>query len=252
MSLIRELPKYLAANLRGLGVLAVAASIAWSTAQVTHTWRANAAPRREVHTFEAAGTAKRHMDPTEITWNIGVEAHAATRASALEQLQSKSGALLDFLADHEIVTTEIAMEQAAAQESTETITKHHADGTDEYVDRPNGFTASQQIEIRSRDIARVLRTIRAIASEPQFATFADSMNHACTFGDVEALRAPLVAEARAHLRSEVELALAQLGHAKLGRLVHADIGMVGTDGGSRTCEDGTFATATVTGMYELD
>jgi hypothetical protein len=107
---------------------------------------------------------------------------------------------------------------------------------------------TQELEIRSTDIARIQRAARDVATFDELAD-TEPGELSCSLTYADALGQVVLDEARARVRPRAEHALAQLGGgARLGKLETATLGTVdvGTD-----CADFVI-TATAMATYELE
>ena len=245
----------------GLGwfaVFAAAAAVVSSTAMVVDGWKAaqHWTPPPEARAINAVGTARRHVQPDRLLWTATITTHAADRATTLRRLSADVQTLRDFLGGHEIQESEISIFLATSQEETETVTHRSADGTEEEHERTTGFSATQKVELHSRDVARAVRALQALALAPGLVAELEADEPACSYSALDALQEEVLGAARADLRTSTERAVSQIARAQRAKLVTTDLGMFSAPvlGSSSldACERGTDATATVTAEYALE
>ncbi len=239
-------------NPKLLGIIVGAVALVWSTRMVVGGWEASHAEHRDARPFQIAGTASRHVMPAAISWELTVTAHGADRAAAIRDLVKASDHARALLADNGIKRGELTEFPQACDTETQTITHHHADGSEESQDVPHGFAASQKLSVRSADVARVLAAYHALSVLELPAV--ELAEPSCALADIEEVNAELIAKARSVVRPRAETAVAAIGGAKLGKLLTADAGTAGPIAASsfELCAAGADVVASVNATFELE
>jgi len=256
MSLVRESDAPLRRewfSARLLMVVVGSVAMIWVATVVVGGWKASHQRAEAPRAFAATGTAKRHVDPEGIEWAMTISAHAMDRAAAIRELRASVEAARAYLSNHAVNAAEITLDPVSVEDDTKTITHHHADGTEDTEDVPNGFLATQEITVRSADIARVLRAYRVATSAAELSA-AEVAEPSCTLSESDDIRKELTATARREMRATAEADVAAIGGARLGKLVSADTQGYAVEGaGTLTaCERGADAVAVVRATYQLD
>ena len=232
-------------SLPAFAVISASAAVVASTALIVGATRAPI--RRDEHTIDVVGTAKRHVAADRITWEMDITARAATREAARSQLATRVARVRTYFTDHAIDPGELDITAASVEADTDTSSDVFGGLANP---TPQTFVASQHLVIRSSAIARVLKTHREAAVD---LTNLEGDDLSCSASAAGRLESELLTAARRDARAKAQSALAELGGASLGRLVTTDVGSFDADSTSlATCVDGYDATATVHATYQLE
>lgn len=238
-------------------VMVVVASVAfvWVATVVVGGWKATRARVMADRTIGATASAKRHVTADVVQWDLTLSAHGAERTAAVRELRTAVEAGRAYLTSHEVKPSELSLYPAVTEENTQTITHHHADGSEDSEDVPHGFIATQKIVVRSGDIARVLRAYRLATSAAELGA-TEMAEPTCTSSHLDELAKELATAAHREVRAKAEADVAAMGGARLGKLLGAAEEGLNAGGLSspslQVCEQGTDAIATVRATYQLD
>ena len=231
-------------------MIAVAVAAVWSTKIVVSGWEATHAPPPVTRTFTANALVKRHLPPEAISWQLTVTVHRPEQGAAQHELVAAVARARELLAHHGISPDEISLGLQGSEADTRQVIHHTRDG-DTTEDVPQGFMASQPISVRSTDVARVLHTYRELAAiELGPVILAEPT---CTLAGADDAERALAAEVRAQLRVRALAAVEAMGGSRLGKLVTADTGSVGTRTPQfSSCEHGDDLVAQASATYALE
>jgi hypothetical protein len=236
---------------RGLGVVAIAVAIVWSTSIVVSGWKAihlgepiateTSTPGPAPAAIEVQGSAERHFRPQHETWTITVHGRDTDRAGSIAKLRDNVRTVRTFLLAHELRASEIAVDPASVDRDTLVTDTSDTSQTDSDLD------ATQVITITTDDVARGLRAY-AEATTADDLDDADLTQPGCTVDHIDAIDQQLLAEARTDAHAKARAAVSQYGGAGVSRLANAAIG---TANATSDCND-IVVTATANATYQLD
>src|SRR5262249_38532544 len=158
-----------------------------------------------------------------IEWTATVDAHAADRTAAYKQLKHGVDQAVAFLQKQGIKAEEIEAQSATFKKVFETQTTWV--GTNR-VDKqiPNGFDRSEEILVRSTDVARIEKASRGITSlleEGVSVTSAEPLYYYTRLGE---LKLEMLAAAGRDARARAENIVRSTGGGAIGKLLGADMG----------------------------
>jgi hypothetical protein len=242
-------------SLRWSAVIIAAVAMVWSVTVVVDGWKASHARPSEDRVITAVGMVRRHLQPDRLLWDATISAHAADRAAALHKLSAEMKDVRAFMAAHEIKPEDLSVSAAACSEDTETITHHRPDGSTDEESKPNGFVATQKLELRATELPRAIRAIREFAAAPELAVEVETDEPTCSYSDIDKVQEEVLAAAQTSVREHGETSAKEIGHTKLGKLLTTDSGSFSAGLGSPSfdaCEHGADAIASVSARYQID
>jgi uncharacterized protein len=230
---------------RDVGQIALALSFVAATAIAAGTWksvRGKPAERR----IRITGSAKKRIKSDLIEWTATVDAHAADRTAAYKQLKRGVDQAIAFLQKQGIKAEEIEAQSATFKQVFETQTTWV--GTNR-VDKqvPNGFDTSEEILVRSTDVARIEKASREITSlleEGVSITSSEPLYYYTRLGE---LKLEMLAAAGRDARARAENILRSTGGGAIGKLLGADMGIININpaNSTQTSEQGNNDTASL-------
>jgi uncharacterized protein YggE len=218
-------------HLPSLAVIAAAGAFAFAADRAVDGWTAvNEPPPRVASTgateragdqarVPIVGLAERQFKPVRAAWSVTLVTRGRDEQQIRADLAKKRVRVVEQLTALGATMDELWFEAAEVEERTRTLVYRSGD---DYTDRevPDGYEATQKLELRSADIARVL----------------DLHRRAQLVLGGHTIEAPVceVVPERKHLAEQRELALtdarrkaeqaiARLGNARLGRLVNFSV-----------------------------
>lgn len=241
-------------NARSFCVVVGAVALVYIATIGVSGWKATHGRTTTPRTFGAAAIAKRHVTGDSIVWEMTVTAHGADRAAAVRELRASAETARAYLANHEIKAAEMSLYPMVTEEDFQTITRRTADGSESSEDVPHGFNATQKIQVRSPDVARILRAFRVATSAAELAP-AEIVEPLCSLSTLDQLRTELAAIAHREVRKNAEDDVAAMGGARLGKLVNTEAESFNANGlmtnSLTVCEHGTDVISEVRAVYQL-
>lgn len=224
-------------------VTIVSVAALMTTYLVTSAWKS-------IHTFptgpktiDVQGQATRHVAPDTVSWTMTLREHGEDQQSALAVLRTNASSVHEYLIAHGIKDAELDLGAVSTTGTSETT---YDDSGNAISPETSGWEATQDITITVKDIKRGVAAHDAAAITDELEDVEVS-GAECSANVTDAAKDALLGQARANVRTQAKLALAQYGGATLGKLANASIGSV--DIGS-DCVD-VVLTASASATYEI-
>jgi uncharacterized protein YggE len=218
-------------HLPSLAVLAAAGAFAFAADRAVEGWTTVHQPPPRVADkgfpwtiddpvrVPVTGLAERQLEPVRAAWSVTLSTRGRDEPQLRAELARRRGRLVEQLTGLGAATDELWFEAVELEERTRTISFRSGD---DFLDRevPDGYEATQKIEVRSADIARVLDLHR----RAQLVLGGHSIEEPVC--EVVPERTQLSEQRELALtdaRRKAEQAIARLGNARLGRLVNFSV-----------------------------
>jgi uncharacterized protein YggE len=246
-------------HLPSLAVIAAAGAFAFAADRAVAGWTAvhqppAAAAAAATRTagdharMPVTGLAERQFEPVRAAWSVTLVTRGRDEQQIRAELAKKRVRVVEQLAALGATMDELWFEAAEVEERTRTLVYRSGD---DYAEREvaDGYEATQKIELRSADLARIL----------------DLHRRAQLVLGGHTIEAPVceVVPARTHLaeqralaltdaRHKAEQAIARLGNARLGKLLSFTVTSTfdGTSRSSDYCDSATLEVQ-ASALYEL-
>lgn len=240
-----------ASDLRPIGLVALAAGMVWSTAIAAGTWR-EVRTRPDKHTIRVTGSAKKRIVSDLIEWQANIDAHADDRISAYKNLREARDKAVAFLKSQGIKDDEIQPQSTSMQEQFEELVDVKVlpgtsvpVRTEKKISR--GFSATESIQVRSTDVARIERASREITSLLEQGVSVTSEEPRYFYTRLGELKVEQLAAAGKDARVRAENILRSAGATTLGKLIVADMGIININpaNSTETSEEGNNDTSSL-------
>jgi uncharacterized protein len=226
-----------------VGVLGLAAAAVWSTSIASNTWKSVRGRTAQERQIEVTGSAKKRIESDTISWTATVQATDMDRTAAYKKLRANVEATVAFLKaagikDDEISPSAASFEKMVHQE----VTTRKVKGEDEQTSHEvfDGYSTTQQIEVRSHDVKRIERASREVTSLLEQGVTIESAPPAYFYSKLGELKLEMLAAAGKDARARADNILKSAGGATLGKLVVADMGIININpaNSTNTSEEG--------------
>ncbi|MEO6952743.1 MAG: SIMPL domain-containing protein [Polyangia bacterium] len=245
---------------RAIATVALALSVVAATAIASGAWKGVRGKPAQRH-LRVTGSAKKRIVSDRIEWSATIEAHAVDSASGYKHVRLDAEKAIAFLKKQGIPDGEIFPQAANSKPHTET---QYTGTGEQRVEKSvsDGFDTTQQITVRSADVARVERASREITALLEQGMSIDSGAPSYYYTGLGMLKLEMLASAGRDARTRAENILGSTGGAKVGKLLSADMGIINVNSAdsTETSEQGNNDTTSlekdiitiVHADYELD
>jgi uncharacterized protein len=232
-------------DLRPLGLIALAIALVTSTAIVATTWKSvrEKPPQRKIR---ITGSAKKRIVSDLIEWNASVESHAADRTAAYKQLREGVDKAVELLKKQGIKPEQIQPQSANVKEVFET--QYIGVGPSRIEKQiSKGFDTSEDIFVRSTDLARIEKASREITSLLEQGVSIASAAPRYYYTRLGELKLEMLAAAGKDARARADNILGSTGGASIGKLLDADMGIININraNSTETSEQGNNDTSSL-------
>ena len=241
----------LTADLRPIGIVALACAAVWSTSIAAGTWK-SVRVKPEQRTIRVTGSAKKRIVSDLVSWEATLETRAADRTTAYKQLHEQTDKAIEFLKSEGIKPDEIRPQSATFEEEDDTITDTKVvPGTQVPVTTEKkvfkDFVTRQAITIQSTDIARVEKASREITSLLEQGVSITSEPPQYFYTRLGELKVEMLAAAGKDARARADNILKSAGGAAIGKLISADMGIININpaNSTQTSEEGNNDTTSL-------
>ena len=208
--------------------LGIALSITISTFLFSSAWeRVRNKPRERI--INVTGSAKQRIVSDQIEWSASITTLEMERIKAVRDLAAHTKATLDYLKaqgikDSEIFPGSISVEAMNETERTQVQTKEGLRTSEKKIFK--GHQATQEISVRSGDVARVERVSREITSLLEKGIPIESTAPMYYYTKLGEMKIAMLAEASKDARIRAEKMINETGGAEIGRLISAQMGVI--------------------------
>lgn len=256
----------LPADLRPIGIVALACATVWSTSIAAGTWK-SVRVKPEQRTIRVTGSAKKRITSDLVQWEATLEAHAADRTAAYKALHEETDKAIEYLKSQGIKPDEIRPQSATFEEEFDTIDETKVvpgsnvpTTTEKKVFKD--YVTRQAITIQSTDIARIEKASREITSLLEQGVSITSDPPEYFYTRLGELKVEMLAAAGKDARARADNILKSAGGAAIGKLINADMGIININpaNSTQTSEEGNNDTTSldkdiitiIHAEYELD
>jgi hypothetical protein len=243
--------KLTAADLRPIGIVAMACAFVWSTSIAAGTWK-SVRVKPEQRTLRVTGSAKKRITSDLVQWQATLEAHAADRTAAYKALHEETDKAIEFLKSQGIKPDEIRPQSATFEEEFDTIEETKAvPGTNVPTTTEKkifkDYVTRQAITIQSADIARIEKASREITSLLEQGVSITSEPPQYFYSRLGELKIEMLAAAGKDARARADNILKSAGGADIGKLINADMGIININpaNSTQTSEEGNNDTSSL-------
>ena len=212
--------------------MTIGAAMVASTAVGIGGWeRVRTRPKGRM--IDVTGSAKKRIVSDSIEWTATIEIRAMDRTAAAKALAGHVKTALDYLAEQGVKKDEIRVEAVAVEEVKET--EYIGTGAQRIEKTAfKGYKTSQQITIRSGEVARVERISREITQLLERGVPVSSSDPEYFYSKLGELKIEMLAAAARDARVRATSILAETGGGRIARLRSADMGVINVNPANST------------------
>lgn len=176
-------------------------------------------------TIQVTGSAKKRIVSDLIQWEATIATEAADRTAAYRALHEHVQRAHAYLKAQGISDDELRISSASTEQlfETEYIGKKE-DRIEKKVDK--GFRTTQSLSVSSKDVAKVERVSREVTQLIEQGVPVTSGAPSYYYTQLGEMKIQMLAEAARDARTRSEKILGSAGGATLGKLRHADMGII--------------------------
>lgn len=217
-------------NYRVIGILVFSLCMVWATYIAAMTWH-DVRKQREKQVMRVTGSASKRIESDLIEWTAAISTFDADRITAYKKLRDSREKVVEFLKTQGIKPTEIKPQSSNVNEEFESVQETEVlPGSSATVRRTvqklKGYSASESVTVTSSDVSLVEKASREITSLLESGVNVASLSPNYHYTKLSDLKVEMLAAAAGDARLRAEQILKSAGHAKPGRLVSADMGII--------------------------
>ena len=217
-------------NFRVIGILVFSLCMVWGISIAAKTWH-DVRKQRDKQIMRVTGSATKRIESDLIEWTASIESFDADRIAAYTKLRVMRENVVAFLKTQGIKPEQIKPQSSIVNEEYEQVDETEVlPGTNatvrRSVQRLKGYSASESITVTSSEVALVEKASREITALLEDGVDVNSQPPRYHYTKLSDLKVEMLAAAAADARTRAEQILSAAGHAKPGRLVSADMGII--------------------------
>jgi hypothetical protein len=217
-------------NFRVIGILVFSLCMVWGISIAAKTWH-DVRKQRDKQIMRVTGSATKRIESDLIEWTASIESFDADRIAAYTKLRVMREKVVAFLKSQGIKAEQIKPQSSIVNEEYEQVDETEVlPGSNatvrRSVQRLKGYSATESITVTSSEVALVEKASREITALLEDGVDVNSQPPRYHYTKLSDLKVEMLAAAAADARTRAEQILSAAGHAKPGRLVSADMGII--------------------------
>jgi uncharacterized protein len=233
MERMSEKPEWIPTSIalvRPIGLIAISIAAVWCVTIAANTFKA-VKIKPEVRTIKVVGSAKKRIVSDLIEWSAGIEARAADRTAAYKILHDEREKVVSFLGAQGIKPADIQPQSTEFKEdiAVETELKMLPNAKEPIkVEKKTfkGFIVTEQIIVRSSDVAVVEKASREVTSLLEQGVTVTSAAPEYYYTRLGELKVEMLAAAGRDARARADNILRSAGGGEIKRLRKTNMGVI--------------------------